>query len=358
MSNVIRLNVPARAMGLKARRARLIEGVAQERRAEGDVFWLKECAELLNILDCTGAAVDPAALAPFEGFYDEIGKRLGFFPQYYRFLLSICLDLEDLGLPGSKGASLARWAATEGLADAELSDLQRAEARRLMLRRGVDPLPDDTGLTERLHAFMDRSETFSMPNKKAAYELTHIVFYLSEYGRRDPGLSDAAVTSLEYAGLLAYLEQNADLLAEICIALRYAGRTPSRIWEDWLAAHTGAFRVMPVTGQVGPDDCHEYFVCNWHGALCGAAPFDLPFPEGPVAFCRPPQNAAPLRTMSECMFHLDTARSDDWSRMRPVIEQALGETGHAILSEAQASTDKFDAFFSGFARTRLSGVAL
>ena len=171
----------------------------------------------------------------------------------YRFLLSICLDLEDLGLPGDKGEALAHWVDTQELPEAELSDLQRAEARRLLARRGVRALDWDVGLEDRLRRFVNRSETFAMPNKKAAYELTHIVFYLSEYGRRDPNLDQAAITSLEYAGILAYLDQNADLLAEICVALRYTGQTPSPIWEDWLEREVHRFKIA--TGpQADPQD--------------------------------------------------------------------------------------------------------
>ena len=358
MSNVIQLNVPTRAQGAAARRRALISSFAQHRRFGDDVFWLKENAELLNIMECTGQSLDDAALAPHRGFHDQVEKRLGFFPQYYRFLLSICLDLEDLGLPGTKAEALCHWAAREGLADAELSDLQRAEARRLMLRRGIDPLPDDTGLTDRLHRFVDRSETFAMPNKKAAYELTHIVFYLSEYGRRDPGLSAAARISLEYAGILAYLEQNADLLAEICVALRFAGAEPSPIWENWLERETHRFAVSHGPQASAADDYHDYFVCNWLMAASGRDAFVKPAEDDRMAFHRAQPHVGPLREMSECMFRLEDARSDDWEAMRPHVEDALTDIGHDIPTEAQASSARFSDFFAGFARTGLRGVAL
>ncbi|MFC4670389.1 DUF6902 family protein [Seohaeicola nanhaiensis] len=358
MTNVIRLNVPLPRDARAARVGHLVDCFAQHRRGSEDVFWLKENAEVLNILECTGARVDPAVLAPHQAFYDRIEKRLGFFLQYYRFLLSLCLDLEDLGIGGNKGAALAEWVARQGLAEAELSDLQRAEARRLTLRRGIDALPEDTGLTERLHRFIDRSATFSMPNKKAAYELTHIVFYLSEYGRRDPQVSAAALESLEYAGLLAYLEQNADLLAEICVAQRFAGATPSPIWERWLEAETHRFRA-----EAGPqvsvnDDYHDYLVCNWAMAVAGRDNFRQQMAPGRMAFHRSRGAQGPLRAMSECMFRLEDARSDDWEKMRGLVEQGLSEDGYEILTEAEASSPRFGSFFAGFARTSLMGAAL
>ena len=358
MSNVIQLKLPVQRQSDAARRAALIASFANYRRFGDDVFWLKENAELMNILECTGAALAEDALQPLQGFYDQAEKRLGFFPQYYRFLLSLCLDLEDLGLPGSKAEALCSWAAREGLAEAELSDLQRLEARRLMARRGIDPLPHDAGLEDRVRRFMDRSDTFAMPNKKAAYELTHIVFYLSEYGRRDPGLSAAAITSLEYAGILAYLDQNADLLAEICISLRYAGETPSQIWEGWLERETHRFAVVTGPQASTADNYHDYFVCNWLMAQSGRDAFRKDAAPERMAFHRAEPFVGPLREMSECIFHMEDARPGDWHAMRPHVQGVLSETGHDILAEAEQSRDKFADIFAGFARTGLRGVAL
>ncbi|MGV6847545.1 MAG: DUF6902 family protein [Marinibacterium sp.] len=357
MSNVIRLNVPSRRQAEGARLGALLGSFAGQRRFGDDVFWLKENAELLNILECTGRNVPAEALEAHRGFYDRVVQRLEFFPQYYRFLLSICLDLEDLGMDGDKGEALVHWAARQGLPQAELSDLQRAEARRLMARRGIDPLADDPGLTDRLHRFINRSETFQLPNKKAAYELTHIAFYLSDYGRRDPHLSDAAATSLEYAGILAFLDQNADLLAEVCVALRYAGRTPSPIWEDWIQTSTGRFALKTGAMADPQDDYHEYFVSNWAMAVAGRVAFAQPLAEGAMSFHSALGGRTPLRQISDCLFRLEDKRSDDWGTMRHVLSASLEEDGHDILLSAEESSDKFDAFFAGFARTGLRGSA-
>ena len=270
MTNVIHLTVPSRIAPLEARITALLGAFAEHRRIGDDVFWLKENAELLNILECTGQSVAPEALARHAGFYAQALQRLQFFPQYYRFLLSLSLDLEDLGMPGDQAQRMVDFAAREGLAEAELSDLQRAEARRLMTRRGVDPIRDD-GLNDRLRAFCARTKTFALPNKKAAYELTHIVYYLSEYGRRDPDLPEAALQSLHFAGLTAFLDQNADLLAEICIALRYAGQQPPAVWTSWLEQETAAYRVHEESQGSINDDYHEFLVCNWHQAVIEAA---------------------------------------------------------------------------------------
>ena len=63
MSNVVTLNVPAPAKP-EARYGALVDCFASHRRFADDVFWLKENAEVLNILECTGAVL-PAADGPW-----------------------------------------------------------------------------------------------------------------------------------------------------------------------------------------------------------------------------------------------------------------------------------------------------
>lgn len=90
MSNIVQLNVPSLRQSHQDRYGALMQSFAKHRRFGDDVFWLKENAELLNILECSGAKVGEDALMTYQGFYAQVEKRLQFFPQYYRFLLSIC----------------------------------------------------------------------------------------------------------------------------------------------------------------------------------------------------------------------------------------------------------------------------
>ncbi|MFC6638406.1 hypothetical protein GV827_00655 [Sulfitobacter sp. JBTF-M27] len=350
MSNVVAFQPklrPDRAQNLAA----LLEGVSQHRRRPDDVFWLKENAELLNLLVATSEPLMPGALAPFETFYDEIEERLRFYPQYYRFFLSICLDLEDLGLDGCKGERLCDWVASVGLAEAELSDLQRAEARRLLARRGAADVVSSGDLVARLRRFVERPETFALPNKKAAYELTHIVYYLSEYGKYDPELRPEAMMSLEYTGLVAYLDQNHDLLAEVCTAIQFAGGTPSQIWvEDVSRAHAGIMPVPAETEMPVMDAFHAYLVTGWGQAVAGAPCFEAEVPQGGVQFVDQLQAKSALRGLSEFLFDLGAARHGDWSGMRGRVIPFLDAHSRAIVQRAEASSERFGDFFEGFAR--------
>ncbi len=352
MTNVLHLDVPFRQRSRDARQAAVMHRFAETRRDAEDVFWLKENAELLNVLESTGAAPAPHGLACYGELYEEIETRIGFFPQYYRFFLSLCLDLEDLGVPGDKGEALAAWTAREGLAHAELSDLQRAEARRLCARRGIDPLPKDTGLDDRLRAFARRSDTFALPNKKAAYELTHIVFYLSEYGRQDPCIDDAIANSLHYAGTLAFLELNIDLLAEVCIALRFAGRATPHVWERWLTDQVMRFHVAPSKSRRALDDYHPWLMLNWFMDLSGRGGFAQEMPDGTVRISAPTPAAGPLRELSDSMYKMRETRSPNWTEMRDRVGQKLSDEARTVLEAAERAVD-FGAFFRGFARARL-----
>ncbi|MCX7559553.1 hypothetical protein OS190_08210 [Sulfitobacter sp. F26204] len=329
----------------------LVNAVATERRLPDDVFWLKENAELLGVLASTQAHRAPLDLTPYAEFYERIDQQLRFFPQYYRFYLSLCLDLEDLGFDGNKGEALCHWVARKELAQAELSDLQRGEACRLLARRGAGDVLTRTKVAQRLRSFSERVETFALPNKKAAYELTHIVFYLSDYGKTDPALSAATLTSLEFAGVLAFLDQNHDLLAEVCIALTFAGTTPNRAWIRTIEKTHG--QILPTAGraeETKQDAYHAYLMTGWAQAVSGETGFDAPVPNGPLYFRATSRPVSALRPLSECLYELGARRSGDWASMRGRIMPLLARQSRDILQATEASTGKFDVFFEAFAR--------
>ncbi len=349
MSNVIALNALPQRRRFCDRVDGLLAAFSDYRRLQDDVFWLKENAELLNILECTGQRVPVQSLDRHSAFYETLFERLQFFPQYYRFLLSIGLDLEDLGLPADGMEQACAWVASSGLPETELSDLQRAEARRLLARRGVTCGAADTGLDDRLRAFAGRPATFALPNKKAAYELTHIVFYLSEYGRRDPQLDDTVLCSLEYAGIIAFLDQNIDLLAEICVAFRQAGRQPHQIWEEAVRNSLRAFEVSVDDTRPVSDDYHEYLVSNWSMLMMAQDDTGMAVPSQRCLFHRPARRESALRAMSVALMSLDQRRAD-WASMRCSVTDMLSPDALEIVEVAEETSPQFEAFFEKFAR--------
>lgn len=85
----------------------LLQSFATQRRSEDDVYWLKENAEALNILECTGTKVSAQELDPYARFYDILPERISFFPQYYRFSCHWRLILKRLVWRGSMRSSFA-----------------------------------------------------------------------------------------------------------------------------------------------------------------------------------------------------------------------------------------------------------
>lgn len=356
MTNVFALPETHRSRGLAPGAERLVDLFAHHRHNPGDARWLKENAEVLRLLVATGQTLAPELLARVHGgTARDLPDRLTFFPQYYRFFLSIAQDLAALGMPGLCSTALVAQAMQDGLPEAELSDLQRAEARLFALRAGVAPVRDD-GLTERLLRFGARAATFALPNKKAAYELTHIAFYLSDYGRHSFDGAETLREGLEFAGLVAWLEQNTDLLAEVCIALRYCGATPPAAWEQGVAADLAGFRIGGNAGVPGGDDYHCWLMAAWSASCTGATPLKRPLPGGALGFAAPRHPSA-LQEVSLALLDLDGARSPDWPVMRHRLQDRLSASALDILDRAAVSTPAFEPFFARFARVAAKGCA-
>ncbi|MBM1632289.1 hypothetical protein JQV27_05565 [Sulfitobacter mediterraneus] len=349
MSNILSFQ-SAMQLNQDARLRALITAVVEGRHGSSDIYWLKEVAELLGVLASEGEELPPGALDPLHDFYDRIEDQLHFFPQYYRFLLSICLDLEDLGMAGQRGQELCNWVATHKFAEAEMSDLQRAEARRLLRRRGVGAPVEDGPLARRLHRFMSRPATFALPNKKAAYELTHVVFYLSDYGRRVPVMSHNALLGLHYAGILAHLDLDFDLLAEVCAALVLAKAHVPPVWQRAVADSYHSITLFADRAAPLGDGYHQFLVSRWALGLMGARP-DVPqIPAGPLRFSLPDRSIGPLHGMSESLHDMGPARQADWPRMRGHILTYLSPECQAVLAEAEGATPYFETFFECFSR--------
>ena len=232
------------------------------------------------------------------------------------------------------------------MVDGELSDLQRAEARRLTQRVDVH-LPGLEGLDQRLHHFIDASATFALPNKKAAYELTHIIFYLSEYGRRDPNVSDHAIKSLHFVGILSMLEQNADLLAEVCIALQFCGASVPADWTAWLATHLSAAQFG--TRSVMADDYHQYLMCEWLAQLKGQACFEMVVPNQIGSIDMPEYRTAALRHLSQAIMETSGLMAVG-SMATQTLSVSLPPEVYDILEFVAYTSEYFGEFFEKFTR--------
>lgn len=347
MSNVLRFSSHARATTAPGQLAPLLAAFARHRRRPGDAFWLKENAELLGILAACNRKLPDLALAVYEPLYDGIAAQLAFHPQYYRMLLSLTLSLEALGYPGGKSAGLADWIMAAGWPQTEVNDLQRAETRLLLARAGQRA--DMPGLDARLLGFISQSEAFAIPNPRAAYDLLHVVFYLSDYGRQPLDLPQPACDSLHLLGCLAHLDGNGDLLAEVCLALRFAGLPQPTLWRQHVEAEAAQFRIEALPCADSSDAYHNYLVNRWLIDANGGQGFSDSFPVGPMQFSLPRNMISPLREWSQALLSLGATRSSDYAAMRAACLPRLSPQAVA-QADAGAETPYFQRFFAAFAR--------
>lgn len=354
MSNVVRFAprpAPAPASGGLAA---LLQCFAQFRRREGDAFWLKENAELLSILAATGQRPGAAALAPYADFHAGIEAQIAFYPQYYRMLLGITLSLEALGMPGDKSAALADWIVAEGLIETEVNDLQRAESRYLLARAGQQV--DLPGLDDRLLGFLSRPATFALPNPRAGYDLLHVVFYLSHYGQRALALPPAAQESLMRLGNQAWLDQNGDLLAEVCLALHFAGLPLPALWRGFVVAESAEFRLEAEPCADSSDAYHNFLVNRWLLATIEESVFGDHFKAGPMRVFLSRPLISPLREWSQALLSVPQRRAD-WGAMRAACAPRLSPRALAVADQAAAASPGFADFFAEFARAGQVGPA-
>lgn len=349
MSNVISLRRAELCSSVPVQNE-LIDLFANRRRGRRDAYWLKENAELLQVLLASRGSLgaDPD-LSAYAGFSASMVEDLQFFPQYYRLYLSMALDLAALGMPNVPVPCVAEFIVDQGLTTCELTDSHRAEARLLLSRAGHD-VPGDEGLTERLEAFSRKSALFCLPNRPLAYALTHTVFHATDYGRKPMVRCAKRRASLMNAGIVAWLEDNLDLLSEVVVALRQSDEDVPGLWVQAIAEAIQT--MMAETGpELGPfdDAYHEYLVLNWAHALCSGSAFSSPMAAGARYFRRAMGRDSALRDLSVCLLDMGGARSQDWARMRWRIWPKLSPAVRARI-EAIETFPEFPQFFDGFAR--------
>lgn len=348
MSNIVLLR-HQRALRATHSSTSLLELFAHRRRGRNDAYWMKENAEILQILAATQNSIAEGALETYVPFADGIAEELRFFPQYYRMLLSMALDLDALGMPDIPIEHLADAVRTMRLIEGELSDMLRAEAL-LLLRRSGDETAVDPGLDERLHRFARNSSYFCLPNRRAAYDLTHIVFHASDYGRKSMACDADLRKSLIHVGMVAWLEDNPDLLAEVAISLRLLNQPVPALWDK--AVSLGAARVEFDAGddQATLDDgYHQYLVLNWAEAAAGRASFSHTVPAHARLVLQPKRDPVALTELSLLLIDSGSQRISDWPKMKWRIWSSLSADAKARIAALEGMPE-FEGFFEGFSR--------
>lgn len=284
-----------------------VEGFAVKRSPSLSLPYLKENGELLSIAYHAGLLAEPRALSLYEEFYNASYDILTSYPQYYRFVLGLVLSLEALGQSGHKSHDLCTYVIDEAMINFDTSDSRRLEAIFLLSRNAdlnAEHLQRQTQATDNLGHFLSNPKRFTKFNKPLFYELTHFVFFLTEYGAQTTPFKDAFAQALMYVGLLSLLDHDADLLAEVGVCLKFLGLEVPDYWDEYLVQSLSEVEVKyetSVMSSLNPavDEYHLYLVLNWYHAMQKRPVFTEKFNSRTPNFVVPERAHTPLSQLSD-----------------------------------------------------------
>ena len=247
-----------------------VEAFAVKRNPSLSFPFLKENGELLSIALNAGLLVEPRALELYRDIYNNAFKVVDCYPQYYRFILGMILDLESCGMDGNQGRKIADYVKAQKLLEYDTSDVRRLETLHLLSTHS--DISDDyskmyKSLIERVDIFIQNPKHFCKFNKPLFYDLTHIIFFLTDYGRKASPLTQDPIACLMNMGLLALLDNDADLLSEVGLCLDYLKYDIPPYWDDFLTQSMSGIGISydgTIASALNPsvDEYHLYLVSN------------------------------------------------------------------------------------------------
>lgn len=294
-----------------------VESFAVKRNNRLSFAYLKENGELLSIAVSSGLLLEPAALEHYRNFYDNALETCKFFPQFFRFIFRMVMDLEDLGYPGNTGEKICDYVTSQSYLDFETSDTRRMEILILLARRRPDGVVERKyreQIIENVDKFISNPDHFVKFNKPLFYELTHLIFFLTNYGENKVPLKNSPHECLANVGILALLDNDVDLLAEVCICFKFLGEKPPAFWEQYVEDSLGEVTITFDTSVASAmnsatDEYHAYFMVNWLLALRKLPTFTERFNGRTPYFSLPKKEPAVLPIISDTLYKTQIAKS-------------------------------------------------
>ena len=303
-----------------------VKTFAVTRHGKISFSFLKENGELLGIASSSGLTLPDKALELYEELYEKIDKLCHLYPPFYRFFMAIALDLEDMGMSGEKGAELLDHVVKHDFYAADTSDTRRMEILNLLARR--DRVPNfgsdsQEALFSRVIRFMEQPERYIKFNRPLFYDFTHLIFYVTDYGQTLIEPSDKIFESLNNIGMLAYLDNDIDLLSEVCLCYSFLGSHVPKLWlKTCQIGHENIeiSYISPDEVKDAPpaDDYHIYFVNSWLMGLTGKDAFQEHYQDNGVPiFTHHKDNQSTLSKIFQVL-HPIILESPDVKPLRPL----------------------------------------
>ena len=151
-------------------------------------------------------------------------------------------------------------------------------------------------------------------------------------------------------GSLAHLEQNGDLLAEGCLALRFAAMPLPPLWLLHLHREAASLRVDGRACEDSSDGYHNYLVNQWLLGTIGGFVFGVPATSGPMSFYVPKAVISPLREFSQALLAPGFCRVDGWSAFRAACAPHVSPQALAVADAGAEGSPGFERFIQAFAR--------
>lgn len=332
-----------------------VEAFAIKRNPLLSFPFLKENGELLAISVDSGFLIEPRALKLYEDFYTNALKFTELYPQYYRFTLGMVIDLEKGGIQGTESHKIAQYVKNEKFVLFDTSDTRKLET--LTMLRELEPLSEDAleiyeSISIRIDSFISNPNWYKKFNKPLFYDLTHIIFFLTRNGTQPLPLKNDAQSCLMYMGLLSLLDNDADLLAEVCVCLAYLGVDIPEYWDKFLQKSLGEINITydgTVASALNPsvDEYHIYFVLNWYEAMKGRTAFDTRFKSQTPSFSIANKPESLLSKLSGYVHHSHFNAAANGTSVEMFLSQLIDqERDHwfACLNSTNSSHELIESF--------------
>jgi|GEM_PF-7088598 len=334
----------------------MTQAFAHTRNKGLNFSFLKENGELLSIIRSSGMGLEPRSLELYSEFYENVLTLCDLYPPFFRFFLAIVLDLEALGMPGDKGDILSDYVIKRDLYEHETSDTRRWEIINLLARTGRSPnykYDSRQALEDRARGFFHNPDRFIKFNRPLFYDLTHIVFFWTNYGELEMEAYPELLKSLTNIGLLAFLDNDFDLLAEVCLCFEFVGEKAPQSWYS--ACEKGRSIIQIEQHDIadfpnGPptDEYHIYFVLNWLFQFTGKPAFTETMTSQMPVFQKVGMPNSALGALSHRLHSSILAQKEGQFFIPLNSRDILSRPQHSQLAMAAVATPQFDEFFDKF----------
>ena len=209
------------------------------------------------------------------------------------------------------------------------------------------------GLEDRVLEFMSNPQCFIKFNRPFFYEMTHYIFYLTRYGKKIVKLPESIFEGLGNIGNLALLDNDIDLLSEICLCFHFLQRKPPVYWEQYIQSAADNFLIsFEEEAELDPakltDDYHEYLTINWLLAYTGKPAFTCNFSGATPYFYKPISGRSALSEISSALYTRAFDQNPLSKYVKPQLSTILSLNNKKIVSQLFKTTPNANELINAY----------